>query len=128
MTKNINDLLEYYGKLKPPARSKEEAETPPLLRTITSCNQPETRINATKETKTHTMETIATMKSPFVPTISSADIQMLNVVTLVIPKEQMPTMPITMIGIATMTVTTNMITTTKMTKTIKTTSNAATVI
>jgi hypothetical protein len=68
------------------------------------------------------------MKSPFVPTISSADIQMPNVVTLVIPKEQMPTMPITMIGIATMTVTTNMITTTKMTKTIKTTSNAATVI
>ena len=32
------------------------------------------------------------------------------------PKEQMPTMSITMIGIATMTVTTNMITTTKMTK------------
>jgi hypothetical protein len=72
------------------------------------------------------METITTMKSPFVPTISSADIQMPNAMTLVIPKEQMPTMPITTIGTAT--TTTNKITTTKTAKTIKTTSNAATIV
>jgi DNA-binding protein len=50
-------------------------------------NQPEIRINATKETKTNAMEIITTMKSPFAPTISSADIQMLNVMTLAIQKE-----------------------------------------
>jgi hypothetical protein len=33
------------------------------------------------------METIITMKSPFAPTISSTDIQMLNVMTLAIQKE-----------------------------------------
>jgi hypothetical protein len=33
------------------------------------------------------METIATMKSPFAPTTSSMDIQMLNVMTLAIQKE-----------------------------------------
>jgi hypothetical protein len=33
------------------------------------------------------METIFTMKSPFAPTISSADIQMPNVMTLTTQKE-----------------------------------------
>jgi hypothetical protein len=33
------------------------------------------------------MEIIAIMKSPFAPTISSVDIQMLNVATLAIQKE-----------------------------------------
>jgi hypothetical protein len=61
------------------------------------------------------METIATMKSPFAPTISSVDIQMLNVLTLA-------TRPVAMIGPSTMTETTNKIATTKTTKTIKTTS------
>jgi hypothetical protein len=83
MIENINDLLEYYGKLEL-QESKRKPKT--AIRTITSCNsnQPETRINATKETRTNAMETIATMKSPFAPTISSVDIQMPNVVTLAI--------------------------------------------
>jgi hypothetical protein len=50
-------------------------------------SQPETRINAAKETRTNAMETMSTMKSPFAHTISSTDIQMPNVVTLAIQKE-----------------------------------------
>jgi hypothetical protein len=45
-----------------------------------------------------------------------------NVATLVIPKEQMPTMPIAMIGTSTVTAIT------KTTKIMKTTSNPATII
>ncbi len=61
----------------------------PAIRTIArlNSNQLETRINVTKETRTNTMETIAAMKSPFAPTISSMDIQMPNVMTLKIQKE-----------------------------------------
>ena len=61
----------------------------PAVRTIPSStsNQPETRINAAKEIRTNTMEIIAAMKSPFAPTISSVDIQMLNVMNLAIQKE-----------------------------------------
>jgi hypothetical protein len=83
MTKNINDLLEYYGKLK-----QQEAMRKPKPRCQDKNNsQPaRTRINAAKETKTSTMETIAPMKSSFAPTISSADIQMLNLFTLTIQK------------------------------------------
>ena len=68
----------FYERLKKPA-----------VRTIVSrnSNPPEIRINATKETKTNAMETIVAMKSPFAPTISSADIQMPNVVTLTIQKD-----------------------------------------
>jgi DNA-binding protein len=56
---------------------------------MVSCNsnQPEIRINATKETKTNAIDTIITTKSPFAPTISSVDIQMLNVMNLAIQKE-----------------------------------------
>jgi hypothetical protein len=50
-------------------------------------NQPETRMHATKETRTNATEIISAMKSPFAPTISSADIQMPNVTTLAIQKE-----------------------------------------
>jgi hypothetical protein len=107
---------------------KQRGSQNPAVRTITSCNQPETIINTAKETKTNAMETIATMKSPFVPTISSVDIHMPNVVTLIIPKEQMPTTPIAMIRTVTATTTTNKIATTKTTETIKTTSTLATII
>jgi hypothetical protein len=47
------------------------------------------------------MEIIATMKSPFAPTISSVDIQMPNVATLAIQKEKMPKMPVAPIGTTT---------------------------
>jgi hypothetical protein len=68
---------------------KQRGSQKPAVRTIAShnSNQPETRINAAKETRTSTMETITTMKSPFAPTISSAEIQMPNVATLKIQKE-----------------------------------------
>jgi hypothetical protein len=128
MTKNINDLLEYYGKLE---QQEAKSKPKPTIRTIASrnSNQPETRINAAKETRTNAMELIATMKSPFAPTISFVDIQMPNVATLEIQKEQMPTMPIAMIRTATMTATNNnMHCNYQPTKTIKTTSNAATII
>jgi hypothetical protein len=48
------------------SRNQRESQKP-AVRTIVSCNSnlPEIRINATKETKTNAMETIATMKSPF---------------------------------------------------------------
>jgi chemotaxis response regulator CheB len=110
---------------------KQRVSQKPTIRTIASrnSNQPETRINATKETRTNAMELIATMKRPFAPTISFVDIQMPNVATLEIQKEQMPTMPIAMIRTATMTATNNnMHCNYQPTKTIKTTSNAATII
>jgi hypothetical protein len=61
----------------------------PAVRTIAShnSNQPETRINTAKEIRTNAMEIIATIESPFAPTISSVDIQMPNVMTLAIQKE-----------------------------------------
>jgi hypothetical protein len=85
-TKNINDLHEYYGKLK---QQEARGSQNPTIRTIANhnSNQPETRINTAKEIRTNTMETIAIIKSPFAPTISSMDIQMLNVATLKIQKE-----------------------------------------
>jgi hypothetical protein len=82
MTEIINDVLEYYGKLE-----QQEAKRKPKTHHQDNSNQPKTRINATKETKTNAMETIATMKSPFAPTVISADIQMPNVVTLITQKE-----------------------------------------
>jgi hypothetical protein len=41
----------------------------PAVRTVAShnTNQPETRINASKETRTNAMKTITAMKSPFAP-------------------------------------------------------------
>ena len=79
------------------SKKRKESQNP-AVRTIASrnSNQPEIGINAAKETKTNAMETIAAMKSPFAPTISSADIQMPNVATLAIQGEQMPTIKITL--------------------------------
>jgi hypothetical protein len=75
------------------------------------------------------METIAAMKSTFAPTISSADIQMLNACcNPQNPKGVMPTMPTAMIRIATVITTTNKIATTKTTRIVETTSNATTII
>jgi hypothetical protein len=69
---------------------KPRGSQKPTIRIIAShnINQPEVRINAAKETKTNAMETIATMKSPFAPTISSVDIQMLNAATLTIQENE----------------------------------------
>jgi hypothetical protein len=87
-TKNINDLLEYYGKLEQQASSQEKSQKPAIsIIASRNSNQPEIRINATKETKTNAMEIIATMKSPFAPIISSVDIQMPNAAILAIHKE-----------------------------------------
>jgi hypothetical protein len=60
---------------------KQRGSQKPAIRTIAShnSNQPETRINATKESKTNAMEKISAMKSSFAPTISMMDIQMPNV-------------------------------------------------
>jgi hypothetical protein len=68
---------------------KQRGSQKPTVSTIASHNrsQPETRINAAKETRASIMEATAAMKSPFAPTISSMDIQMLDVVTLEIQKE-----------------------------------------
>ncbi len=117
------------------SNSKNQRESQkPAIRTMVShnSNPPEIRINTAKETKTNAMETIITMKSPFAPTISSTDIQMLNVMTLAIQKEWMLTMPTTPIAMIRTTIvtatTTNKIATTKTTKTIETTSNTTTII
>jgi hypothetical protein len=72
------------------SNSKKPRESQkPIVRTTAShnSNQPEIRINTTKETKTNATEIIATMKSPFAPTISSVDIQMPNAATFAIQKE-----------------------------------------
>ena len=109
---------------------KQRGSKKHAIRTIAShsSNQTEIRINDTMETKINARETITTIKSPFTPTISSADIQMLNVMTLAIQKEYMQTTPIAMIGTSTVTATTNKIATTETTKIIKTISNATTII
>jgi hypothetical protein len=113
------------------SNSKKPRESQkPVVRIIASrnSNQPEIRINAAKETKTNAMEIITAMKSPFAPTISSADIQMPNVATLAIQRESLPTTPVAMIGTTTATATNNNIATTKTTKTIETTNSITTVI
>jgi hypothetical protein len=76
------NTMENSNSKKPRERQK------PAVRIIASrnINQPEIRINATKEAKANATETVATMKSPFAPTISSVDIQMMNAATLVFPK------------------------------------------
>jgi hypothetical protein len=85
-TENINDLM---STMENSSCKKPRESQKPTVRTIPSrnSNQPETRINAAKEIRTNTVEIIATMKSPFAPTISSVDIQMPNVSTLAIQKE-----------------------------------------
>jgi hypothetical protein len=76
-TKDINDILEYYGKL-------EQQEAKRKLKTHCQDNsksqqQPARNQNQCRQgNQNQHMETIAAMKSPFAPTISSMDIQMLN--------------------------------------------------
>jgi hypothetical protein len=71
-TENINDLLEYYGKLE----QQEAKRKPKTCRQDNSKLQQQPARNQNQchqGTKTNAMEIIATMKSPFAPTISSAD-------------------------------------------------------
>jgi DNA-binding protein len=77
------DTMENSNSKKPRESQK------PAIRIIAShnSNQPEIRINATKENKINATDTIAAIKSLFAPTISSMDIQMQNAATLAIQKE-----------------------------------------
>jgi hypothetical protein len=84
MTENINDLLEYYGKLE-----QQEAKMK-----LKSCYQDNNMSQPARNQNQHSQgnqnqcnETSTAMKSPFAPTISSMDIQMPNVTTLKIQKE-----------------------------------------
>jgi hypothetical protein len=88
-TPQLKTLMIFLSTMENLSCKKPRESQKPAVRTTASHNssQPETRINAAKETRTIAMETIAAMKSPFAPTISSMDIQMPNVVTLTIQQE-----------------------------------------
>jgi hypothetical protein len=85
-TENINDLVEYHGKLE----LKEAKRKPKTCCKDNSKSQQQPARNQNQchqGIRTDTMEIITAMNSPFAPTISFMDIQMLNVTTLKIQKE-----------------------------------------
>jgi hypothetical protein len=88
-TPRLKALMIFLSTMENSSCKKPRKSQKPIIRTIPShnSNQPETRINATKEIRTNAAEIITAMKSPFAPTISSVDIQMPNVATLAIQKE-----------------------------------------
>jgi hypothetical protein len=89
-TPQLKILMIFLSTMENSSCKKPRESRKPAIRTIAShnSNQPETRINATKETRTNAMETITAMKSPFAHTISSTDIQMPNVMTLAIQRSK----------------------------------------
>jgi hypothetical protein len=88
-TPRLKTLMTFLSTMENSSCKKPRESQKPIIRTIPShnSNQPETRINATKQIRTNAAEIITAMKSPFAPTISSMDIQMPNVATLAIQKE-----------------------------------------
>jgi hypothetical protein len=127
MTKNINDLLEYYGKL-------EQQEAKRKLKTHHQDNSKSQQQSARNQNQCHqgnqnqhhgnnccNEESFCSYHQLH----RHSDAECCNPRN---PKGVMPTMPIAMIRIATVTTTTNKIATIKATRIVETTSNATTII